>query len=233
MGGPATLRAVIFDLDDTLIDQASAASAAVVDWALAHDVSGPGVVQRWTELIGLHHGRYQRREVTFQGQRRDRVRDFLAVDLSDEAADRLFADYLWRYEAGWRLFDDAVPALRRARARGLLAVILTNGERAQQAQKLDALGLADEIDLLVCSSDLPAGKPDPAAFHAALQLAGVGPDEALMVGDSLDNDVHGALGAGVAAVLLDRTGRHTCTEVSRVSTLADLVLPDPPAPRQS
>ena len=48
-----------------------------------------------------------------------------------------FNDVLARYEAAWRPFDDALPALRRARAAGLALGVLTNGDGAQQRAKAE------------------------------------------------------------------------------------------------
>jgi putative hydrolase of the HAD superfamily len=216
------LRTVLFDLDDTLVDQESAARAAVVAWAADHGIHDPEVRDRWVAVSELHYERYQRRELTFAEQRRARTREFLALDLDDHAADDVFAGYLSRYEAGWTLFDDAVPALRRARAAGLTVAIFTNGNEDHQGHKLQLLGLDDEIDLLVASSTLPAGKPDPRAFNGALDELGVSAAEALMVGDSLDKDVHGALRVGLDAVLLDRKGDHLGADVARVTSLDEL-----------
>lgn len=216
------LRAVLFDLDDTLVDQESAAAAAVVAWAAEHGVTDPEVAGRWASISEVHYARYQRRELTFAQQRRARVREFLALDVDDETADDTFAGYLSRYEAGWKTFDDAVPALRRARAAGLKVAVLTNGNDDHQRFKLEKLDLTDEIDVMVASSTLPAGKPDPRAFLHAVDRVGVDRHEALMVGNSLDNDVRGALAAGLPAVLLDRLDAHPHADVRRVKSLNDL-----------
>lgn len=57
----------------------------------------------------------------------------------------MFAGYLSRYEAGWSLFDDAVPALRRARSAGLSVAIFTNGDENQQRHKLRVLGQDKDV----------------------------------------------------------------------------------------
>ncbi|GIF38098.1 haloacid dehalogenase [Actinoplanes xinjiangensis] len=216
------LRAIVFDLDDTLVDQVTASGAAVVAWAATLGVTGPDVPGRWAALSERHYARYQLREITFSGQRRERVREFLGAELSDAEADGLFAGYLERYEAGWTVFGDAIPALRRVRAAGLTAAVLTNGDEGQQRRKLDRLGLAPEIDLMVASSSLPAGKPDPRAYRHVVDLLGVAAGAALMVGDSLVRDVRGALAAGLPAVLLDRFDAHPTTDVRRIRTLDEL-----------
>ena len=217
------LRAVIFDLDDTLVDQRTAAAAAVTEWVAEHGLPADGAVERWADLCDVHYERYQRRELTFHEQRRVRVREFLGrLDADDDEADALFAGYLHRYETGWTRYDDAVPTLRRVRAAGLVTAVLTNGDAEQQRAKLVRTGLAGEVDVVVASSELSAGKPDPRAYAEALSRVGVAPHEAVMVGDSLVNDVRGALAAGLGAVLLDRLGEHEGVDVPRISTLDDL-----------
>lgn len=224
-GRDAGRRAVLFDLDDTLVDQVGAARSAAVAWAATLGIRDPGVYDRWALISERHYARGQRREISFQGQRRERVREFLGRTLTDTEADELFAGYLERYEAGWTAFDDALPALRRLRAAGVTVGILTNGDESQQRRKLDRVGLAGEIDLLIASSGLPAGKPDPRAFQHAVTLLGVEPARVLMVGDSLEKDVRGALAAGLPAVLLDRDGDHGGAPADRIRTLDELKAP--------
>ncbi|OLT44750.1 haloacid dehalogenase [Serinicoccus sp. CNJ-927] len=215
-------RAVIFDLDDTLVDQRTAAHEAVVSWAAELGVVGPEVARRWDAVAERHYRRYQRREITFQEQRRERVREFLGRELSDDGADIVFAGYLSRYEAGWRVFPDVPPVLDRLAGHGIRLAILTNGESQQQLRKLDRVGLTERFEAVVCSSELPAGKPDPPAFLTTVHRLGVAPEETLMVGDSLAADVEGALAAGLDAVLVDRRDQHADAGVRRVTSLDEL-----------
>lgn len=216
------LRTVLFDLDDTLMDHESAARAAVVAWAAEHGIHDPAVAQRWDAVSEVHYSRYRRRELTFAQQRRARARDFLSLEVSDDEADAVFAGYLALYESSWVLFDDAIAALRRARAAGLTVAVLTNGDEDQQRRKLHLLGLEGEVDALVASSTLPAGKPDPRAFRGALDRFGTHVDEALMIGNSLDEDVRGALRAGLQAILVDRHARHVGVDVRTVVSLDEV-----------
>ncbi|MFE7227393.1 HAD family hydrolase [Nocardioides sp. NPDC057577] len=215
------LRAIVFDLDDTLVDQAGAARAAVVGWAAEHGISGD-VEARWDVVSEQHYQRYQRREISFQEQRRARTREFLGADVSDAEADALFASYLTRYEAQWVAFHDAAPTLSRVREAGLRTVVLTNGDDAHQRLKLDLTGLAAEVDLLVSTSTLPASKPDRRAYLLTCERAGIAPVEALMVGNSLAHDALGPIEAGLDAVLLDRHDAHPDAPVPRIGSLHDL-----------
>lgn len=217
------LMAVVFDLDGTLLDTESAADAAVIAWAAEHGIRDDEIADRWRAISTRHYRRWQTREIDFQGQRRERVREFLGRSLTDAEASALFAGYLERYEAGWRPFDDASGALRRARDAGLAVALLTNGDRDQQLQKLDRFAMREAFDLIVCTSDLPAGKPDPRAYAGVLGPLGVAPDRAVMIGDSYEADYEGAARAGMRAIHLDRDSSATLPATERVGSLDDIV----------
>lgn len=223
------LDAVLFDLNDTLVDQSSAAASAVVAWGRSLRLPDPdeALVARWTSLSERHYSRYQRRELSFVEQRRARVRDLLALPLADDEADAAFGDYLVHYEGAWTTFPDALPTLERVRAHGLRVGVLTNGDAEHQALKLDLVGLTSAVDVLVASSTLSASKPDPRAFQEACYLLGSASARTLMVGNSLADDVLGATAAGLPAVLLDRGDAHRGVGVRRVTSLLDLDLSAP------
>ena len=218
------LKVVLFDLDDTLVDQEGASRTALLDWlpelGLGLD-DAEELVTAWGVIAEDAYARYQRREITFAEQRRVRVREFLGADATDDEADELFSGYLTRYERAWTAFDDAVPALRRVHDEGLVAAVLTNGDSVHQANKLERVGLAEHLDVVVASDDLPAGKPDPRAYAAACEVLGVAPGDVLMVGNDVEKDYQGPLDAGLGAVLLDRHDR--CPEVvGRIRTLDEV-----------
>ncbi|MFD5224524.1 HAD family hydrolase [Microbacterium sp. NPDC058342] len=216
------LRAAIFDLDGTLIDQRVAQDAAAVAFAADHGIVADDVAERWHVIAHRHYRRYQTREITFEQQRCERVREFLGRDFSDADATEIFGAYLTRYEAGWQIYADAVPVLRRAREAGLVVALLTNGQQTQQFRKLERFALVSEIDVVLCSSELPAGKPDPRAYAAVLDRLGVAADEAVMIGDSIEADVQGALAAGLHAVHLARLGEEPVGHVHHAVSLDEL-----------
>lgn len=201
--------AVLFDLDDTLLDHRGAARDALRDWA-AHaglTLAADELVATWHLLERRYYDMYQRGELTKMQQRRARVRELLgSAALSDEDADALFEAYWGLYRAAWRVFPDADAAVRRALAADLRVGLLTNGDARDQRRKVEATGLARFELPLFASSELAAAKPDRRAFEFACAALDVTPHRCLMVGDSLVNDVEGALTAGLPAVLLDRHG---------------------------
>ena len=100
-------------------------------------------------------------------------------------------------------YPDAGPALRQLRDEGRRLVCVSNWDCSLHSV-LERVGLAELVDGAVSSADAGHRKPDPAIFERALEVAGVGPDEALHVGDTRDEDVEGAHAAGIRALLIDR-----------------------------
>jgi putative hydrolase of the HAD superfamily len=121
----------------------------------------------------------------------------------------------------FRAFPDAAPALRELRTRGLSLVVASNWDCSLR-EVLGSAGLLELVDDVVPSAAAGAAKPDPAVFRAALEAAGCGPEEALHVGDSEENDVAGARAAGIRAVLLRRDGGDGPPELPVIASLADL-----------
>ena len=118
-------------------------------------------------------------------------------------------------------FPDAAPALRELRSRGLRLVVASNWD-CSLPEWLEAAGLGQLVDAVVSSAVIGEAKPSPAVFRAALALAGVGPDEAVHVGDSVDNDIEGARAAGVRALLVDRSGAPAPAGVETVRALGEV-----------
>lgn len=102
-------------------------------------------------------------------------------------------------------FDDARPALRRARVgHPRLRIVAVSNWDVSVLEVLEATGLAPLLDGAVCSAAVGAAKPAAEIFAQALAIAGAPAEHAVHVGDSPDEDVAGARACGIAAVLIDR-----------------------------
>jgi FMN phosphatase YigB (HAD superfamily) len=104
-----------------------------------------------------------------------------------------------RFEA----FPEARGALLRARRGGARVAVVSNWD-VSLSEVLERVGLAPLVDGVVTSAAVGAPKPAPEIFRHALALAGVAADHAVHVGDSLAEDVGGAVACGIPAVLLRR-----------------------------
>ncbi|MFD3554048.1 HAD family hydrolase [Streptomyces goshikiensis] len=205
------IRAVLWDIDDTLFDYTGADRAGLAghlaEEGLAERYGSPAeALALWRRITELHWARFGAGEVTFDGQRRDRVRDFLgAPRLTDDEAEVWFGRYVAHYRAAWVVFPDVVPVLD-ALAAGYRHGVLSNSSAANQEPKLRALGLRERFEVLVCAAELGVSKPEARAFLAACEALGLPPHEVAYVGDQPEIDARGARDAGLTAFWLDRAG---------------------------
>jgi putative hydrolase of the HAD superfamily len=224
-------KAVIFDLDDTLCDYASAREARLrraFTLAPERDIQSRDAIdldRMITESIRMHpHGADHFEEL------------FARFGIADAGAARSAAN--WYRENrfhGLRLFPeveavfssvrDAVSINEPKAARPI--GIVTNGPTEVQRAKLELLGIDRLVDFVLVSEEFGVAKPDPEIFREALRLAGVSPMEAIFVGDSVEFDMAGAHAAGIPTVWVNRQLR-PWTEVGppptrRIQSLADLL----------
>jgi putative hydrolase of the HAD superfamily len=148
----------------------------------------------------LHEGRDAASLADLRRRAAEAMRPALGTDLDSAALTAALLASL-----RFRAYPDAAPALRALRALGLRIVVLSNWD-ASLGERLAETGLAGLVDAAVASAALGRAKPEPEAFAAALALVDVPPGVALHAGDSLREDVEGALAAGLRAVLVARDG---------------------------
>jgi putative hydrolase of the HAD superfamily len=211
------LKAIFFDLDETLLDDDRAFQIAVastcIDLAHQHNEVDPHRLREtyfdvsdhfWSELGRARswttysdgHGQAIRLLLWSQALAEQAVlEEAVAI-----AATELYTGHRRRTYVA---YPDVGPVLAALGSRYAMGVI-TNGFGDTQHEKLAVLKLAPYFPLVLCSGELGIGKPDPAIFQLALDNLGVGPDAAMHVGDSLSSDVAGARAAGITAVWLNR-----------------------------
>lgn len=220
------LRAILFDVDHTLVDFETAMRRALADVRdrLRERV---GTLPAWftvDAMIAIREEAWLQLEgsglsleaVRLAGFRRALQRlghddDGLARKITDAYLERRFA---------WTVpYPDAVPALRALRERHTLGVVSNGNSYPERC------GLAGLFHFCVFSQDHAVEKPDPRLFEIALRRAGCRANEAIHVGDSLEADVRGAQAAGITAVWLNRAGRPNETDIrpdAEVRSLAEL-----------
>jgi putative hydrolase of the HAD superfamily len=111
----------------------------------------------------------------------------------------------WERSENFDLYDDVLPVLERLHAYGLKLGLVSNGGR----EISDFVAHHHlQVDCAVASRAHGWTKPHGSIFLAALELVGVAPVDAVMVGDSVEDDIEGAVALGMRAILIDREGRH-------------------------
>jgi putative hydrolase of the HAD superfamily len=207
-----SIRAVFFDLDDTLVGDGAvdAALLAIGELAARHpdldtDAMRMANATVWSGCWASQGEQWMRGELEDDALTREVWRRTLsgagaggelvdeAVDLHLEAERRTFA-----------LFEDSRDVLVELRRRGIPIGLITNGPSAFQREKLRTVGIDGLFDVVVASGDIGVLKPDAEIFRHALDRAGVLSAASLHVGDSFAADVMGAVGAGLSAFWLNR-----------------------------
>jgi beta-phosphoglucomutase len=121
-----------------------------------------------------------------------------------------------------RVFSDAKPALEALRELGLPLAVLSNFTTGLE-KLLERLDLRRYFDFLIVSAVVGLAKPDGRIFDLAVDQAGRPRRRLLYVGDHVGDDIEGARGAGLDAVLIDRRDRHAEAHCPRIGSLLELV----------
>ncbi len=191
-------EAVLMDLDGTLTDYPEVREEAIRAVAGSEGVDPGFFSSRYREA----RDRVYR---TRSGPDRfSKLGVFLEMGLPPERAAMLEREYWGQVLSRISSYPDAgvVHDLRRA---GFRVCILSDGARRIQLSKMRAAGLdPGDFDGLVFSGDVGRNKDEAGCYEAALDLLGLAPHNAVMVGDSPDQDVLPALSAGVRPILVDR-----------------------------
>jgi putative hydrolase of the HAD superfamily len=216
------LRAVLFDVDFTLARP------------------GPELGPEGYVRAGARHG------LTLEPARYEAARDAALVDLrrhpelehDDEIwfrfterivrgmggdADSAYACAVeitrgWERHENFELYDDVPDALAALRSAGLRIGLVSNSARdVREFARHHGL----DVDAGISSFHHGHTKPHASIFRAVLELLGVEPAEAVMVGDTIADDIEGALALGMRAILVDREGRREDFE-PRIESLSEL-----------
>ncbi|MBQ9328213.1 MAG: HAD family hydrolase [Solobacterium sp.] len=212
-----TIKAVIFDFDDTLGNR--------------EDYSHRTYIQRIEEvmpdadpwlketviqmcLIYDQHGDINKHFV------RKRLLETMGIDLGED-----IQDYWMSHQCeNVVLYPEARSTIEELKARGYLVGVLSNGDSYGQHRKLNRSGIEDLLDVLVVSGDTDTKKPDPKIFIETAEKLGVLPEECIYVGDSFRNDIYGSHLAGMTPVWVWPHGdRYTDLDILRISKLSELL----------
>lgn len=206
------MRALVLDIDDTLLDTQAAMRGACAVGAAA---AWPGEPRSTHEAISAvfyddpagHFDTYTRGGCTFPQMREARyVEACRQLGLAEAGFETFEAAYREAFAQQQHLFDDAVPLLDTAREAGVQICFVTNSGHDQTELKLRVTGLTDRGPA-VTTDTLGIGKPDSRIFTEARRQTGFDPAETLCVGDTLGTDVIGGRAAGMRVAWLQRADR--------------------------
>jgi putative hydrolase of the HAD superfamily len=233
------IRAVIFDMDDTLVDW----SGRIGEWVDALKVHLRPIYDRldaeghilpsidwmarvYTEQAGLAWERAVPPEFTAPRQV-DILHDALiAAGLEEGRFDAvaLQQHFAWDVMPGLRPFPDAASVLRTLHESGLRTGLLTNSSMPMWMREVElrAFGLLDYLDVRMTAGDAGRLKPHPDPFRQVAEQLGVPTREAVFVGDRLRDDVAGAQAAGMRTIWVRRPSSLDSDEIVPDATIDNL-----------
>lgn len=202
-------KAVLFDLDDTLINWRQAEHAAIGDLARDHfaaaGIPEPRVRSEYAQVMALNMASFRATgRWWYIGERLGLLSQRLGTQgtLLGETLGEHFRLHVVQH---LRLLPGATEAIAASRQLGARVALLTNGPGHVQRPKVEQFRLGPLVDYVGISGEIGHWKPSPQAFLHVLDKLGVRPEEALMVGDSLDFDIEPAHALGMRTVWVDPT----------------------------
>lgn len=204
------IRAIVFDLDNTLTDFMRMKEAAIN--AAIDGMIDAGFRLSRAELRERVDSIYREQGLEFQ-----RVFDELLQREFGEVDPKILASGIVAYrrarESALVLYPHAHMTLLELAKRGIRLGVVSDAPRLQVWMRLCALGLQHVFDAVVTFDDTGERKPAPAPFREVLRRLGTEPHEAMMIGDWAERDVVGAKSLGMKTVFA-RYGDTFDTKVS-------------------
>ena len=208
MNAPRKVRAVLFDLGGTLVDERDYAGWADLARRVYLDLDADTVVHFFGEV---------EREIDAAPLAVDREAAYVEFwrrvlsraaerEVSAEVATK-YVKFLRESEPPVRLFSDVRRCLDQLRAeRRKLGIVSNSTSEASVRRILDRVGIVDYFDRVVSSGTEGIAKPNPEIFRRATQRLDVAPAEAVYVGNLPATDARAATAAGLHGVWLNREG---------------------------
>ncbi|GAA6621230.1 HAD family hydrolase [Scytonema sp. NUACC26] len=229
------IKAVLFDLDDTLVNHDAAirdTASVLFDKVIPNSKHEFNVFQeQWIFLNREWYKKFFAKQVTFQESSRGKLREAFSkygCQFSDRDADTLLLEYWEDYVGKCQLFNDVAECF--AQLQKYKIGVVTNGQSAQQVEKLRRCGILSVVDVVVTSEMAGFAKPAPQIFQYACAELGAQQTLCVYVGDSIELDAIAARDAGLIGVWLNRFQRdlqvspRIVKQINRLTQLLEVVL---------
>lgn len=219
------VRAVLFDMDDTLFDHRHSSRSGLIAMQQRYPCFQQTTIdeleQTYMVLLEEIHLQVLLGEMNLDQARIVRMeRLFAQFDEQSsratvEEATRMFRE---TYQASRQVVPGTVALLEALRPHVKIGIV-TNNILLEQQEKLRYLGLETHIDALVVSEEVGIVKPEAGIFRVALERLQCSAEETVMIGDAWQNDIIGARAAGIRAIWLNRYGM-PCPDPSLASEIS-------------
>lgn len=223
------IQHIFFDLDHTLwdFDKNSGLTFEKIFEIHEVDVSLEKFLNVYEPINFKYWKLYREEKVTKQELRYGRLKDTfneIDISLSDQLIDNLSEDYIVYLSSFNYVFDSTYDVLDYLNAKYELHII-TNGFEEAQEKKMKASNLRKYFSTVTNSEMVGVKKPNPKIFNFAMDLANAKPDHSVMIGDSLEADIKGAINVGMQALYFDYKNldyNDSYQRITHLSALKDL-----------
>jgi len=191
------IKAVIFDLDNTLLDFISMKESAVTSAVHAMIEAGLDIDEEnsYERILELYQ------ETGWENQQ---IFDIFLKEKTGEVNNKYLAAAIVSYrrarEATLRLYPDVQRTLIILAKKGIKLAVVSDAPSREAWMRIYYLNLHHVFDLVLTFDDIGERKPSPKGFELALSKLAVQPEEALMVGDWPERDVAGASKLGIKTI---------------------------------
>jgi len=224
------IKAIIFDLDGTLIGQKKASSVVLTQFYSDNKMKFNNLGQKeffdiWKKSGRKNLSEFLRGELTFEEIIINQILEFfkeLKIPIEKKEAKELYNKFLPIYEENMVLFEDVIPCLEFLKDEGYKIGIITNGNRKDQMEKLNRFGLTKFFSTITISGDVGVAKPGVEIFDKCIKQFDLFPDNIMYIGDLIEMDVYGAQNAGMRGVWLNRESKETEFEGTSIKDLKEL-----------
>lgn len=199
-----TVKHLFFDLDHTLWDFEKNSALTFEKIFKIHkiDINIEVFLEKYVPLNVQFWKLYREEKITKEELRYQRLKtsfDEVGYYVSDEKIDMLANEYINYLSTFSNVFEGTFEILEYLKPKYQLHII-TNGFKEIQYKKLTVSKLLPYFNKIITSESVGVKKPNPKIFEHALLVANTKKDEVIMIGDSIEADIEGALNFGVKAI---------------------------------
>jgi putative hydrolase of the HAD superfamily len=206
---------LFFDFDDTLWDFQKNSTIVLEELFLEFTLNEKlktdltGFLSEYKKINYRFWSQYYKREIDKQYLRNHRFNETFKVFGYDNYEENLVItkEYLERAPKGNWLKEGCVETLEYLKQNYKLHII-TNGFKEVFVIKMDGLGIRDYFDHIIISEEHESVKPEEKIFRLAETFSGARPEDCVMIGDSLESDIAGAINAGWEAIYFAENSSH-------------------------
>ncbi|KAF6818783.1 had-superfamily subfamily variant 1 [Colletotrichum plurivorum] len=203
------VRAVLFDLDNTLFDYhhslTCALSAVRSRFEFLQEFDDEMLFDKYDASLQTAYDEYLEQKISYKEKDSKRISLFYDSLGLPEPDEKQIAEFREVYQpAFWgsrMATTGSIEALAILREYGYRIAIVTNGQLEDQTEKARAIGVHHLVDKIITSEEAGCCKPDKRVFKMAIKALGASPENTYMVGDNPEADIKGGLDAGLRAIL--------------------------------